>query len=132
MKARLCGMWVVAALALPERAAADPALECGLGNGSQIEIGRCVEDMERRVDHALAVALGFARDASARTDEATGRPVAVPALEAGQAAWAAYRDGHCAFVGATFGGGSGTGIGMRACRVELGRVRVAQLMTFAR
>jgi len=123
---------IAAVVAAPCWAHADPALECGLDNGSQVEIGNCVADMERRVDHAIAVTLGFTRDASARLDEATGRSVAVPALEAGQAAWSAYRDAHCEFVGATFGGGSGTGIAIRACRVELGRARADELMKYAR
>ena len=112
-------------------AAADPALECNTGASSQIEIGECVAEMEARVDAALEAAMSFALAAATDLDEVTGREVAVPALEASQAAWAAYRDAHCEFVGATFGGGSGTGIAIRGCRVEVGRARVAELLLYA-
>lgn len=112
-------------------AAADPALECNTGASSQIEIGDCVAETEARVDAALEAALSFAMAGATDLDEVTGREVAVPALEASQAAWAAYRDAHCEFAGATFGGGSGTGIAIRSCRVELGRARVAELLRYA-
>ena len=56
-------------------------------------------------------------------DDVTGRTVALPALEKAQAAWSAYRDTHCDYVGATFGGGSGTGIGINSCKIELARSR---------
>ena len=124
---------LICAIALvPRLAAADPSLECSLSNGSQIEIGACVADAEATVEKTLALALGFATDSAKSLDEATGRPMATPALEAGQAAWTAYRDAHCDFVGSTFGGGSGTGIAIQSCRVELGRARIAELLSYAR
>ncbi len=74
--------------------------------------------------------LGFVTASAQELDTVTGRKVAVPALEAGQAAWVAYRDLHCEFVGATFGGGSGTGAAIRGCRIELGRARADALLEF--
>lgn len=112
-------------------ASADPTLECGLGDATQVAIGECLAQTEAEVDQTIAQALGFAQDSAKSLDETTGRPAAVPALEAGQTAWSAYRDAHCDFVGATFGGGSGTGVAIRACRIDLGRERVAVLMRFA-
>jgi uncharacterized protein YecT (DUF1311 family) len=112
-------------------AAADPALECNTGASSQIEIGECVAETEARVDAAVEAAFGFAMTSATDLDEVTEREVAVPALEASQAAWDAYRDAHCEFVGATFGGGSGTGIAIRSCRVDLGRARVTELLSSA-
>ena len=112
-------------------AQAVPTLECGLGGETQVEIGACLAAMEAAVDAALAQALGFAADAARALDETTGRPVAAPALEAGQAAWSAYRDAHCAYVGTTWGGGSGTGTAIGACRIDLGRARTDALMRFA-
>ena len=84
------------------------------------------------VDVAIDTSGGFAMAAARELDEITGRDAAVPALEASQAAWSAYRDAHCDYVGATFGGGSGTGIGIDACRVEVGRARVDTLLRYAR
>ena len=112
-------------------AAADPVLECNSGASSQVEIGNCVAETEARVDAAVEAALGFAMTSATDLDEVTGREMALPALEAAQAAWAAYRDAHCDFVGTTFGGGSGTGIAIDACRVELGRARAAELLRYA-
>jgi uncharacterized protein YecT (DUF1311 family) len=114
---------------LPSIVLADPATECG--GGSQIEIGSCVADTLQRVDATVDIYLGFAVRSAAELDEVTGRTTAVPALEAAQAAWSTYRDEHCGYVGATFGGGSGTGIGINSCRVELGRSRAADLMRYA-
>lgn len=118
----------VAAAALQPVARADPSLECSIGLGSQVEIANCVAEAEAIVDKAVEVALGFARSAAEELDTVTGRVVAVPALQRSQSAWSAYRDQHCEFVGATFGGGSGTGVAIRSCRVELGRARVEALM----
>lgn len=125
--------WGVPALVLaaPAGGRADPTQECGIGLGSQVEIGDCLAATEARVDETVAQALGFAMEGAKALDAETGRPGAVPALEAGQAAWTAFRDAHCAFVGATFGGGSGTGAAIRACRIDLGRERVGVLMGFA-
>ncbi|MFY9238382.1 MAG: lysozyme inhibitor LprI family protein [Roseovarius sp.] len=111
---------------LPSIVLADPATECG--GSSQVEIGSCVAETLERVDATVDIYLGFAMSSAAELDEVTGRPVAVPALEAAQAAWSAYRDAHCGFVGSTFGGGSGTGIGINSCRIELGRNRAEELM----
>jgi uncharacterized protein YecT (DUF1311 family) len=113
-------------------AAADPALECNTDTATQVEIADCVAATEARVDAAVEAALGFAMASATDLDEITGREVALPALEASQAAWEAYRDAQCAFLAASFGGGSGTGIATRSCRVELGRARVAELLLHAR
>jgi uncharacterized protein YecT (DUF1311 family) len=115
----------------PGRAAADPVLECNTGASSQVELAECVAGMEDRVDAAIEAALGFAMSSATDLDEITGRDVALPALEASQATWTAYRDAQCDFVGASFGGGSGTGIAVRACRVDLGRARVMELLRYA-
>ena len=111
-------------------AVGDSVMECGVAAGSQVEIGDCLADVERSVDATVETVLGFAMASAKELDEITERDVAVPALEAGQAAWTAYRDQHCEFAGATFGGGSGTGIAIRGCRIELGRARAGTLMGF--
>ena len=117
-------------LLAPSLANADPALECNTGVSSQVEIAACVAETEARVDAAVEAAYGFAMTSATDLDEITGREVAVPALEAAQGAWAAYRDAQCEFAGATFGGGSGTGIAIRSCRIDLGRARVAELFRY--
>lgn len=113
---------------LPSIVFSDPATECG--GSSQVEIGSCVADTLQRVDATIDIYLGFAMSSAEELDEVTGRTVAVPALKAAQAAWSAYRDEHCGFVGWTFGSGSGTGIGINSCRIELGRIRAAELMRY--
>ena len=116
-------------LCLPSIVSADPATECG--GSSQVDIGACVADTLQRVDATIDTYLGFAMRSAEELDEVTARPVTVPALEAAQAAWTAYRDAHCDYVGATFGGGSGTGIGINSCKIVLGRERAEELMRYA-
>ncbi|WP_244614835.1 lysozyme inhibitor LprI family protein [Pukyongiella litopenaei] len=120
----------LAVWALPVGAMASPDMECG--GSSQIEIADCLAKVEETVDGVVASALGFATASARELDQTTGRDVAVRALEAGQAAWSAYRDAHCEFIGATYGGGSGTGIAIRSCRIELGRARARALMAASR
>lgn len=110
----------------------DPSLECSLDNGSQVEIGNCVAQAADRADRAMEMALSFARNAAQELDGITGRIEGVPALEAAQDAWAAYRDAHCGHVGTGFGGGSGTDIAIQSCRVELTRQRIRDLMATTR
>ncbi len=116
-------------LASPFAALADPSFECSVNLSSQVEIAECVAETEAAVDKTIDIALGFAMGSVKELDDVTGRQVAAPALEASQAAWSVYRDAHCEYVGSTFGGGSGTGIAIRSCRVELGRARVSELMS---
>jgi uncharacterized protein YecT (DUF1311 family) len=117
----------VSVLALvPLTASADPTLECD--RPSQVEVADCLAEVEANVDRTIETALGFAIDSANELDGVTGREVMVPALTAAQTAWSAYRDAECEAVGASFGGGSGTGIAIRACRIDLGRERVARLM----
>jgi len=113
-------------------ALADPASECGVDLGSLVEIGDCVAATERRVEASLATMLGFATEAATELDGVTGRAVSIPALEASQAAWSAWRDAQCDYVGSTFGGGSGTGIAISSCRIALGRAREAELRALLR
>ena len=119
---------VIFCMGLPGALLADPATECG--GGSQVEIGACVAETLARVDATVDIYLDFAMRSAEALDGVTGRTVAVPALEAAQDAWTAYREAHCEFVGATFGGGSGTGIAIRSCKIELGRDRAETLMRY--
>jgi uncharacterized protein YecT (DUF1311 family) len=118
-------------ITLPTFLAADPSLECGINNDNQIEIGECLTQTEAEVDGAVKLALGFANVSAKELDEITERDTSVKALQAGQSGWSTYRDAHCKFVGTTFGGGSGTGIAIQSCRIELGRLRVTELMKFS-
>lgn len=122
--------WVVTGflVAIPMAGWADPSLECSVTANSQVEIGACVGDMLTGAEQAMEIALGFAKSSAAELDEITQRDVTLPALEAAQAAWGGYRDAHCDHIGATYGGGSGTGIAINSCRVELTRDRTAALL----
>ncbi|KIC40678.1 hypothetical protein RA27_13000 [Ruegeria sp. ANG-R] len=122
--------WVLVSMLFPLAAVADPTMEC-IDAGSQVEIGSCVSNMETRVNAAIESSYSLALGAAQELDEVTGRVVAVPALEAAQTAWQTYRDAQCEAVGASFGGGSGTGIAITACRVDLGRARVDALLRYA-
>ncbi|SFI76582.1 lysozyme inhibitor LprI family protein [Celeribacter neptunius] len=114
-------------LILPVAAQADPSLECSLDLGSQVEISNCVTEIFARAERAMQLQLGFARDAAKELGDVTGRAVALPALDAAQSAWESYREAQCSFVGSTYGGGSGTGIAIQSCRVEMTRARTTAL-----
>ncbi len=107
---------------------ADTAMECGVQVSSQVEIASCVDAQVRILNQALDEAIGFAQDAASELDRVNERDVALPALEAAQTAWVAYRDTQCSYSAALFGGGSGAGIAEGACHVELTRSRIAELM----
>lgn len=113
-------------LALP--ALADPGLECSQNASSQAEIGGCIVETEALANASLAQVLEWAFESARELDEVTGRVMVVPALEASQAAWEAHRDAHCEFLATTYGGGSGTGIAIGSCRIEMARDRLDELM----
>ncbi|MEM1161724.1 MAG: lysozyme inhibitor LprI family protein [Pseudomonadota bacterium] len=94
---------------------------------SQVETVACLSDIEEQLVPALAVVFDAARASALELDEITERSVAVPALEAAQDAWALYRDAQCDYAGALFGGGSGTGIAIQSCRIEMTRARIKAL-----
>jgi uncharacterized protein YecT (DUF1311 family) len=118
--------------AMTGASSADPAMDCGATAGSQVEIADCLAKTEAAADQAMATALQIARDAAGEVDTATGRAEARPALDAAQAAFLGFRDSQCAAVGAMFGGGSGTGIAIRGCRIEMTRDRTGALVRFGR
>lgn len=82
--------------------AASPDLECE--GSSQIEIRDCVAETEMRADQAMQFSLQQAEARATELDDITGRAVALPALQAAQSAWEAYRDAECDYAGTLFGG----------------------------
>lgn len=122
--------YILPFLLFSSAALADPSLECSEAS-SQVEIGICVQAMEDQVNRAVETSYGFAMQSAKELDDVTGRSVAQPALEAAQTAWTTYRDAQCEAIGASYGGGSGTGIAITSCRVDLGRARVDALLNYA-
>ena len=103
IRAALCTGGLVA---LTTAALADPSLECSVTASSQVEIGNCLAVVEENLIPTLAIALDGARASAQELDDITERSVAVPALDASQAAWEAYKDAQCDYAGSLFGGGS--------------------------
>lgn len=110
---------------------ADPILECSASASSQVEIRDCMTIAETQSEAALTLALSFSQQSAEDLDTVTGRPNTVKTLNDAQNAWTVYRAAHCKYVGSTFGGGSGTGIAILGCRIQLTRDRVAVLMQSA-
>ena len=113
-------------------AAADPVLECNGGTATTAEIAACIAETEIRVNLALEAALDFAMAVATDLDEMTGEAATLPALDEAQAAWRDFRDAHCAFIAMSFGDPEAAGIEEGACRVELGRARVSDLLNAVR
>ncbi|WP_298841062.1 lysozyme inhibitor LprI family protein [uncultured Roseobacter sp.] len=107
---------------------ADPSLECSLTTSSQVETADCLIEAEQAAESALEMILGFATESAQELDDVAGRAFAVPALEQSQSAWATWRDAECKYAGSLFGGGSGTGIEIRSCRITLTRARTQALL----
>ena len=128
MKKTLTGF---AFVILATELAADPTLECSGDTTTQVEIGTCLTATEKTVDQSIQTALSIARQSAQSLDEVTGRAASLPALNTAQTNWEAYRSAQCDFVGTTFGGGSGTGIAISACLIDLGRLRVDALLRYA-
>ena len=109
---------------------ADPMSECWVGNGKQ-EAELCLGAVEDKANAALDDILRRAMDAANKFDDQTApRRDVVPALNAAQEAWTKYRDKHCEYVEANWGGGSGTGMAISNCRIELARKRFDELTEF--
>jgi len=107
---------------------ADSHNSCDSGNKAQAELDRCLIDVEKDVDAAQKAAFDKIVAAAKKLDDVTApRRDVVPALTLGQDAWTQYRDKHCEFIGTTWGGGSGTGIAITRCRIDLTRARIKEL-----
>lgn len=115
----------------PSLTAASPSFECGTVNSSQVEIGACVSQQLDIVNQTLDAALKIATESAAELDQITERESSAPALTSAQSAWEEYRAAHCNFVGTTYGGGSGAGIAMTSCQIDLGRGRIQELVNYS-
>lgn len=118
---------VFGVLACATTAHADPSLECSFQTETQVEVRECLTEIEENLVPAMAIVYKTAYAVAKQTDNITERVVAVPALEASQAAWEAFRDAQCNYAGSLFAGGSGTGIEIQSCRIEMTRARIKAL-----
>ncbi|KRS19913.1 hypothetical protein XM52_02180 [Roseovarius indicus] len=91
-----------------------------------------METEVQRVDEIVAMYLDAAMKFAHEIDTITGETTAVPALEASQTAWLAYRDAQCAFLATTFAGDPGTDMAVGACKMNLGEDRARELAKFIR
>ncbi len=120
-----CAALVASLAATP--AGAGELEDCWQQAENNFDRAQCYVLAEAAADDALAAALLRARASAGTLDQTLGRASALPALEAAQSAWLAYREAECSYVGATFGGGSGTAAGVLGCLIELTRARSAEL-----
>lgn len=107
---------------------ADSHGPCDEGNKSQVKLDHCFVNAEKDTNTTLKTVFGKVLVAAKELDDVTApRRDVVPALVTGQYVWEQYRDKHCEFVGTTWGGGSGTGIAVTKCRINLTRARIEEL-----
>ena len=105
------------------------ALTFGLATAAPADT---IETEVQRVDEIVAMYLDAAMKFAHEIDTITGETTAVPALEASQTAWLAYRDAQCAFLATTFAGDPGTDMAVGACKMNLGEDRARELAEFVR
>lgn len=109
---------------------ADPSMECGINNGSQVDIDNCVIAMLKVVDIVVDTSFKDALKNAKEIDKGNMTTNTAPALQAAQDEWVKYRKEHCLYISNTFGGGSQSGIAFNSCNVEKGRERVRELQNY--
>jgi uncharacterized protein YecT (DUF1311 family) len=81
----------------------------------------------RRAAASQALAAAALEADAANRDAGVEVPEVAPRAVAADTAWAAWRDAECAVDEAFWGGGSGTGVAVTACRMTLAAERALRL-----
>ena len=119
---------------IPAAAGADdasPLEECYSTAYTRLDVAPCLVDMLDVAGDAMAVAVAHARAGMVSLDAVTGRGQALPAFEASQHAFHAYRDAQCGWVYQSMSPGTGAGDAKLDCLVRLIRTRTAALNTIS-
>lgn len=97
-----------------------PSIACEDSATSQVEMRACLREMLNYVERTLEVASAAAAVEMRELDTVTSADIgAEKAFEKSRTAYAAYRDSACAAVAASYAGGSGAGIAMLSCRLQM-------------
>ncbi len=96
------------------------------------EVKRCYNDRVNEIDREVDRAYQRALAAAGELDAVTGHGDAVPALEESQALWRAFRRADCMDLQAKLAaGGSGTGVFIARCAIDMAKTRIAELEAIA-
>lgn len=97
-----------------------PLYPCSLLAGNQIEIRSCLADQLADLELSLEHMDAAAGAAMAELDAITSAEIDADAFhDAAARAFESYRQTACDAVGASYAGGSGTGIAILSCRLDL-------------
>jgi uncharacterized protein YecT (DUF1311 family) len=122
------GALVAAALGCAGNALAEVPSQCRVLASDPMALQECLQSELDASYLAMNEALAGVRAVAARTDQATGREIAVLAVEASQHAWESYRDTACQARAAFVDGGSEAAATELACEIELIRSRTEELL----
>ncbi|AOY02143.1 hypothetical protein BJP62_01060 [Jeongeupia sp. USM3] len=104
--------------------------ECDRHSVNQVELSRCLGQLETGAIQDRLNAEAAARAAMRRLDQTTPDSHALGLFETDVAAYLAYRDAHCNWAGASFYGGTVAGVAMQTCRIDMDRRRADELSRF--
>lgn len=116
------------ALASWSAASAGPIDECAVMAEGGAELRQCLDTQLQISDQAMSEALGLARTAAQRVDQAAGGSAAVLGVEASQQAWEAFRDANCQLREFLTSDGEAYAT---ACRIQMTRARTDELRELA-
>lgn len=95
-------------------------IDCEDSATSQVEMRACLQKVSKYVERTLDVASAAAAVEMRELDTVTSANIgAEQAFAVSRQAYGAYRDAACAAVGASYAGGSGTGIAILSCRQQM-------------
>lgn len=103
--------------------AAEPCAE----EANTVAVNACLTRWVAAQDEALARAVARLRAAWREQDAVSGSPPVLPAFDAAQAAWEAYRRRECAARALIFGSGTGAAAASGRCELALSVQREAEL-----
>jgi uncharacterized protein YecT (DUF1311 family) len=118
---------LLASLAWPAPARADPLGECQVTASPQVAVTDCLRADLAAADQVMALALERLQAQADELDRVTGRPEARAAVDASQTQWQAFREADCRVRFALAAGASGSGQFALSCAITLARWRADEL-----
>lgn len=105
--------------------------ECWEKSESRVDVGACLQGLKANSDAGLEASFQSALKSLTELDEATGRPLAVRALERAQLAFELFRNLECNVQELQAGSGSGSGDFYLGCWIDQTRSRIEALNKLA-
>jgi uncharacterized protein YecT (DUF1311 family) len=120
--------WCAVALVVWSFPAMAGALDECMVKGDHPAVTQCLQQEESATEASLRQAETTAARKARELELVTGNTEPRSAFDKAIVAFRAYRDAQCNFVRAMYGSGSGAGQALIACRVDMTRRRIRELL----